>query len=71
MAGKKHNQGMWVIGGALLIQVSLGAIYAWSVFAKSLQDAGWSTSATQWPFTVGLVSFALVICWVRDIAWPG
>ena len=32
------NQGRWVICGALLIQLSLGAIYAWSVFAKALQD---------------------------------
>ena len=55
------NQGRWVICGALLIQLSLGAIYAWSVFAKALQDTGWSTSATQWPFAVGLVTFALVM----------
>ena len=61
MASVKNNHGMWVIGGALLIQLSLGAIYAWSVFAKPLQGAGWSTSETQWPFTVGLVSFALVM----------
>ena len=57
----RHNQGRWVIFGALLIQLSLGAIYAWSVFAKALQDSGWSTSATQWPFAVGLVTFALVM----------
>ena len=57
----QHNQGRWVIFGALLIQLSLGAIYAWSVFAKALQDVGWSTSATQWPFAVGLVTFALVM----------
>ena len=52
---------IWVIFGALLIQLSLGAIYAWSVFAKPLQVSGWSTSDTQWPFTVGLVVFALVM----------
>ncbi len=52
---------MWVIFGALLIQLSLGAIYAWSVFAKPLQTSGWSTADTQWPFTVGLVTFALVM----------
>jgi OFA family oxalate/formate antiporter-like MFS transporter len=52
---------MRVIFGALLIQLSLGAIYAWSVFAKPLQTSGWTTADTQWPFTVGLVSFALVM----------
>jgi len=61
MSGNKINQGMWAIFGALLIQLSLGAIYAWSVFAKPLQTSGWSTSDTQWPFTVGLVVFALVM----------
>jgi OFA family oxalate/formate antiporter-like MFS transporter len=55
------GQGMAVIFAALLVQMSLGAIYAWSVFAKPLQDAGWSTADTQWPFTVGLVTFALVM----------
>lgn len=61
MSSSKPNQGMWVIFGALLIQLSLGAIYAWSVFAKPLQTNGWSTADTQWPFTIGLVSFALVM----------
>jgi OFA family oxalate/formate antiporter-like MFS transporter len=61
MTSNKNNHGLRVIAGALLIQLSLGAIYAWSVFAKPLQDSGWSTSATQWPFTVGLVTFALVM----------
>ena len=61
MLSSKSNHGMWVIFGALLIQISLGAIYAWSVFAKPLQVSGWSTSDTQWPFTVGLVVFALVM----------
>ena len=57
----KSSHGTWVIVGAILIQLSLGAIYAWSVFAKPLQVSGWSTSDTQWPFTVGLVTFALVM----------
>lgn len=61
MSSSKSNHGMWVIFGALLIQLSLGAIHAWSVFAKPLQVSGWSTSDTQWPFTVGLVAFALVM----------
>ncbi|MBL3528786.1 MAG: OFA family MFS transporter [gamma proteobacterium endosymbiont of Lamellibrachia anaximandri] len=61
MSSSKSRHGMWVIFGALLIQLSLGAIYAWSVFAKPLQVSGWSTSDTQWPFTVGLVAFALVM----------
>ena len=61
MSISNSNQGMRVIFGALLIQLSLGAIYAWSVFAKPLQTSGWTTADTQWPFTVGLVTFALVM----------
>lgn len=61
MKNNHNNHGLRVIIGALLIQLSLGAIYAWSVFAKPLQSLGWSTAATQWPFTVGLVTFALVM----------
>jgi OFA family oxalate/formate antiporter-like MFS transporter len=61
MPNSGNSQGIRVILGALLIQLSLGAIYAWSVFARPLQVSGWSTSDTQWPFTVGLVSFALVM----------
>ena len=62
MGQEKGLRGIMVIVGALLIQLSLGAIYSWSVFAKPLQtDAGWTTSQTQWPFTVGLVTFALVM----------
>jgi OFA family oxalate/formate antiporter-like MFS transporter len=66
------KQGFLVIFGALLIQLSLGAIYAWSVFAKPLQQSGWSTSDTQWPFTVGLVTFALVMVYAgRNLHYFG
>lgn len=58
---KESLQGFMVIVGALLIQMSLGAIYAWNVFTPTLQEAGWSTADTQWPFTIGLVSFAVVM----------
>ena len=54
--------GRWqVVFGAVLIQLSLGAIYAWSVFTPALRAAGWSRVETQVVFSVGLASFALVI----------
>lgn len=54
--------GRWkVVVGAVLIQFSLGAIYAWSVFTPALRDAGWSRVQTQIVFSVGLASFALVM----------
>jgi len=51
----------WVIVGAILIQLCLGAIYAWSVFTAPLKAAGWSVAQTQYVFTAGLVSFAIVM----------
>lgn len=51
----------WVIVGAVLIQLCLGAIYAWSVFTAPLKEAGWSVAQTQYVFTAGLVSFAIVM----------
>ncbi len=50
-----------VVFGAILIQLCLGAIYAWSVFTPELEEAGWSKLDTQIVFAVGLASFALVM----------
>ena len=47
--------------GAIVIQLCLGAIYAWSVFTPALRDAGWSRLETQIVFSIGLGSFALVM----------
>ncbi len=47
--------------GALLIQLCLGAIYAWSVFTPELKAAGWSKLDTQIVFSVGLATFAVVM----------
>ena len=50
-----------VVVGALLIQLCLGAIYAWSVFTPALRAAGWSKLETQIVFSVGLAMFATVM----------
>lgn len=55
---KVMNRGLVVLG-AILIQLALGAIYAWSVFTPDLTDAGWNKEDTQWVFAVGLASFAV------------
>jgi len=52
-----------VVIGAILIQVCLGAIYAWSVFTPALKDAGWTKVDTQVVFSVGLAFFAIVMVW--------
>jgi len=50
-----------VVLGAILIQLALGAIYAWSVFTPSLRAEGWTATETQYVFAAGLVVFAVVM----------
>ena len=58
----KDTPNRWlVVFGSMLIQLSLGAIYAWSVFTPALNSAGWTKADTQIVFAVGLVTFALVM----------
>lgn len=60
--GKVMNR-WFVVVGAILVQLCLGAIYAWSVFTPALKDAGWSKMDTQIVFAVGLAMFAIVMVW--------
>jgi MFS transporter, OFA family, oxalate/formate antiporter len=50
-----------VVLGAVLVQLALGAIYAWSVFTPSLVADGWTKTQTQVPFFTGLAFFAVVM----------
>lgn len=54
-----------VVLGALLIQLCLGAIYAWGAFTGALQDPEgifkFSATQTSWIFSAGLASFALTM----------
>jgi OFA family oxalate/formate antiporter-like MFS transporter len=57
LMGEIKNRWIIVVG-AIMIQLALGAIYAWSVFTPSLIEEGWSKQETQWVFAMGLASFA-------------
>ena len=57
---KVMNRNLIVIG-AILIQLCLGAIYAWSVFTPPLTKAGWTKADTQIVFSAGLATFAVVM----------
>lgn len=54
-----------VVVGAVLIQLALGAIYAWSVFTASLTDPdgpyAFTATETAWVFSAGLATFAIVM----------
>ena len=56
------TSGRWnVAAGAVVIQLCLGAVYAWPVFTPDLEDAGWSKVQTQIVFGVALATFAVVM----------
>jgi MFS transporter, OFA family, oxalate/formate antiporter len=45
----------WIVVAAVLVQLALGAVYAWSVFNKPLQDQfGWSKAEAVLPFEVAV-----------------
>lgn len=54
-----------VVTGAILIQLALGALYAWSVFTKLLTDPEgvyrFTATQTAWIFSAGLATFAIVM----------
>ena len=65
MSEEKVMNRWLVVVGALLIQLCLGAIYAWGAFTGSLQDPegpfNYSATQTSWIFSAGLASFAIVM----------
>ncbi|MCF7958632.1 MAG: OFA family MFS transporter [Phycisphaerae bacterium] len=54
-----------VVVGAILIQLALGAIYAWSAFTKKITaeggDYGFTAKEAAWIFSAGLATFAFVM----------
>lgn len=80
MENKKVMNRGFVVLGAILIQLALGAIYAWSVFTPSLTAEGWAKADTQWVFAICLASFAVFMVFAgkklkvwgpQKIAWIG
>jgi OFA family oxalate/formate antiporter-like MFS transporter len=61
------NRWIVVIGG-ILIQLCLGAIYAWSAFTKPLANEpyGFSGKESQWVFALGLASFAVFMALIAS-----
>jgi OFA family oxalate/formate antiporter-like MFS transporter len=52
-----------VVAGGILIQLCLGAIYAWSAFTRKLEAVpyGFTRTQTQIVFALGLLSFAVIM----------
>ncbi|MCX7817839.1 MAG: OFA family MFS transporter [Kiritimatiellae bacterium] len=60
--GRGFNR-WWVVVGALVIQVSLGAVYIWSVFQTPLKAAfpSWTETQVTLPAQIVLAVFALAV----------
>jgi len=65
MTGEKVKNRWLVVVGAILIQLCLGAIYAWGAFTTALQDPSgkfqYTAAQTSWIFSAGLATFAIVM----------
>ena len=67
VSGVRVMNRWFVVVGAILIQLCLGAIYAWSVFTTALESPpdkggyGFTPAQTQGIFSAGLAAFAIVM----------
>lgn len=65
MSEEKIMNRWWVVVGAIMVQLCLGAIYAWSAFTGKLTAADgtflFTKTQTQIIFSVGLATFAVVM----------
>ena len=52
----------WIAAAAVLMQLCLGSVYAWSIFKNPMMEAhGWSETQTQGAFMIYAVVFALAV----------
>src|SRR5260221_9808988 len=61
MTQETTNQGLpnrWLLaGGGVLMQLALGAVYAWSVFRIPLSKTfGWSIQDVTWAFSLAILA---------------
>ncbi len=62
MLEKIQNNRWLIVVGALMVQIILGTVYAFSVFIKPMEmEFGWDRTTTQWAFSFALVTFAIVM----------
>ncbi|MDH3602235.1 MAG: OFA family MFS transporter [Candidatus Tectomicrobia bacterium] len=62
MRGEQGLPRWTVVVGALIVQVMLGTVYAFSVFVPPLElEFGWDRATTQWAFSCTLAAFAMVM----------
>jgi MFS transporter, OFA family, oxalate/formate antiporter len=63
MTDRTEPNRWWIVAGALIIQISLGAVYIWSVFQTPLRSAfpAWTETQVTLPAQIVLAVFALAV----------
>ncbi|MBI5664949.1 MAG: OFA family MFS transporter [Nitrospirae bacterium] len=62
MTENQRSSRWTVLAGAMIVQIILGTVYAFSVFVKPLEtEFGWDRTTTQWAFSIALLTFAAVM----------
>jgi len=60
MSAEGYINRWWRVVGALLMNLSLGSLYAWSIFVAPLEkEFGWSRADTSWIFTIAVFVFGM------------
>jgi OFA family oxalate/formate antiporter-like MFS transporter len=58
MSAEGYINRWWRVVGALLMNLSLGSLYAWSIFVAPLEkEFGWNRADTSWIFTIAVFVF--------------
>ncbi len=60
MSAEGYINRWWRVVGALLMNLSLGSLYAWSIFIAPLEkEFGWNRAQTSWIFTIAVFVFGI------------
>ncbi|MBI2454596.1 MAG: OFA family MFS transporter [candidate division NC10 bacterium] len=60
MSAEGYINRWWRVVGALLMNLSLGSLYAWSIFIAPLEkEFGWTRADTSWIFTIAVFVFGI------------
>jgi OFA family oxalate/formate antiporter-like MFS transporter len=60
MSAEGYINRWWRVVGALLMNLSLGSLYAWSIFVAPLEkEFGWTRADTSWIFTIAVFVFGM------------
>ncbi|MCR5692185.1 MAG: OFA family MFS transporter [Eubacterium sp.] len=67
-SGWRENK--WIRGAipALLLHMSIGTVYCWSIFSQEIADyIGWSKSATEWAFSFAIFFLGMSAAFLGNI----